>query len=514
MLSLLITVAVLCAAILVLLLILTFRSRGGEAIDRVIEARFEGMADALRRVEQASQEGAVQSRKEANENAGALREELSRRIEANHLAASNRADEARREAREQMEAVRQSVDTRLRESADQAESRITRLRAELTESLSTARNETRQLITTFQTSVKEALADSRTHQSTLLGDFSQRLKELNAAVSEQLDKVRQTLDLRLAELQTQNAAKLDEMRQTVDQRLQTTLEQRLGESFKVVSESLERVTRGLGEMQQIASGVGDLKRVLTNVKTRGTWSEVQLSALLEQVLTAEQFAANIAPNPATSERVEFAIKLPGREKSDKPVWLPIDAKFPVEDYQRLVDAADRADAQAVLDAGNALETRIRSSARDISTKYVAPPYTTDFGILYLPTEGLYAEALRRPGLAEALQREHRIVIAGPTTLAALLNSLQMGFRTLAIQQRSSEVWSVLGAVKTEFGKFAEILSKVKKKLDEASTQIDQTGVRSRVIERRLRSVESLPADEAARLLPGLDAEPQPDETSD
>ncbi|MBE7540320.1 MAG: DNA recombination protein RmuC [Opitutaceae bacterium] len=514
MLSLLIVVVVLCAAILGLLLFLTFRRRDDENGGHALDARFSGVTESLRRLEQASQEGAAQARREANENAGALREELSRRIEANHLAASTRADEARREAREQMEAVRQSVDTRLRESAERTEGSVVRLRAELTDAFSIARNETRQLITTFQTTVKDALADSRTHQGAELAGFSQRLRDLNTAVTDQLDKVRQTLDQRLTELQTQNAAKLDEMRQTVDQRLQATLEQRLGDSFKVVSESLEKVTRSLGEMQQIASGVGDLKRVLTNVKTRGTWSEVQLSALLEQVLTTEQFAANIAPNPASGERVEFAIKLPGRDQPDKPVWLPIDAKFPVEDYQRLVDAADRADAQAVLEAGNALEARIRSSARDISTKYVAPPHTTDFGILYLPTEGLYAEALRRPGLAEALQREHRIVIAGPTTLAALLNSLQMGFRTLAIQQRSSEVWLVLGAVKTEFGKFAEILAKVKKKLDEASTHMEQTGVRSRAIERKLRSVETLPAEDAARLLPRLDTDPAVDEAAE
>lgn len=461
MLSLLVMIAVLCVAMLALLLVMAFRRRD-DGIDRVLELRFGAVTESLRRVEQTFQDASAQARKEAGENAAALREELSRRLEAHHLAAGARADEARREAQAQIEAVRQNVESRLRESAEMAETRITRLRAELTE---------------------------------------------------QLDKVRQTLDQRIVELQTQNAAKLDEMRQTVDQRLQATLEQRLGESFKIVSESLERVTRSLGEMQQIASGVGDLKRVLTNVKTRGTWSEVQLSALLEQVLTPEQYAANIAPNPASAERVEFALKLPGRDKPDQPVWLPIDAKFPVEDYHRLVEAADRADAQAVLEAGNALELRIRTSARDISTKYVAPPYTTDFGILYLPTEGLYAEALRRPGLAETLQREHRIVVAGPTTLAALLNSLQMGFRTLAIQQRSSEVWTVLAAVKTEFGKFAEILSKVKKKLDEASSQIDQTGVRSRAIERRLRSVETLPAEEAARLLPGLDTEPPADEPS-
>jgi DNA recombination protein RmuC len=324
---------------------------------------------------------------------------------------------------------------------------------------------------------------------------------LNSTVTENLDKVRQTLEQRLTELQTQNATKLDEMRQTVDQRLQATLEQRLGESFKIVSESLERVTLGLGEMQQIATSVGDLKRVLTNVKTRGTWSEFQLAALLEQMLTPDQYAANVAPIPSSDERVEFAIKLPGRDTVDKPVWLPIDAKFPVEDYQRLMDAIEQADAQGVIDSGNALDARLRSAAKDIAGKYIAPPHTTDFAILYLPTEGLYAEVLRRPKLAENLQTQYRVVVAGPMTLSALLNSLQMGFRTLVIQQRSSEVWKVLGAVKTEFAKFGDVIAKVKKKLDEASSQIDQTGVRSRAIERSLRSVETLPADEAARLLP-------------
>jgi DNA recombination protein RmuC len=320
------------------------------------------------------------------------------------------------------------------------------------------------------------------------------------------------MEQRIAELQAQNSAKLDEMRLTVDQRLQTTLEQRLGESFKIVSESLERVTHGLGEMQSIAAGVGDLKKVLTNVKTRGTWSEYQLGALLEQILTPEQYASNVATIPNSPERVEFAIKLPGKEAADKPVWLPIDAKFPVEDYQRLLEACDKADVDGIAAAGNALEARLRDAAREITAKYVALPHTTDFAILYLPTEGLHAEALRRPGLVESLQHEHRVLVAGPMTLAALLNSLQMGFRTLAIQQRSSEVWQVLGAVKTEFAKFGDVIAKVKRKLDEASSQIDQTGVRSRAIERRLRSVETLPADDVARLLPEVvEANGSPDD---
>lgn len=401
-----------------------------------------------------------------------------------------------------LEGIRALVETKLRESAESADSRLTRLRSELTESAALGRTENRQQFLDFQTSVKGVLTDAQKQQSSQLTEFAQRLKELNTVVSELLEKVRQTVEQRLTELQTQNSAKLDEMRQTVDQRLQATLEQRLGESFKIVSESLERVTHGLGEMQSIAAGVGDLKKVLTNVKTRGTWSEYQLGALLEQIMTPDQYASNVAPNPNSQERVEFAIKLPGKETADKPVWLPIDAKFPVEDYQRLLEASDKADVEGVAAAGNALEVRLRTAARDIASKYVALPYTTDFAILYLPTEGLYAEALRRSGLVENLQQQ-RVLVAGPMTLAALLNSLQMGFRTLAIQQRSSEVWQVLGAVKTEFAKFGEVIAKVKKKLDEASSQIDQTGVRSRAIERRLRSVETLPADEVARLLPDV-----------
>jgi DNA recombination protein RmuC len=289
------------------------------------------------------------------------------------------------------------------------------------------------------------------------------------------------------------------MRNTVDEKLHATLEQRLGESFKLVSDRLEQVHRGLGEMQTLAAGVGDLKKVLTNVKTRGTWGEVQLAALLEQVLTAEQYAENVATRPKSNDRVEFAIRLPGREDGE-PVWLPIDAKFPIEDYQKLLEAQERADPAAVEVAARALETRLKNEARTIREKYVEPPHTTDFAILYLPIEGLYAEVLRRPGLAEALQRDWRVSIAGPTTLAAMLNSLQMGFRTLAIEQRSSEVWAVLGAVKSEFGKFGEALSHTKKKLQEASNSIDKAEVRTRAVTRKLKEVEALPAVESAALL--------------
>jgi DNA recombination protein RmuC len=327
----------------------------------------------------------------------------------------------------------------------------------------------------------------------------QRLAMLTADSERRLGEVRATLDTQLKALQADNAAKLEQMRATVDEKLQSTLETRLGQSFELVSKRLEEVQRGLGEMQSLATGVGDLKRVLTNVKTRGTFGEVQLGALLEQVLVPEQYAANVATVPGSAERVEYAIRLPGGDDG-QPVWLPIDAKFPVEDYQRLLDAQEAADAEAAQAAGRALETRLREEARRIRGKYVMPPHSTDFAILFLPTEGLYAEAIRRPGLSDLLQREYRITLAGPTTLTALLNSLQMGFRTLAIEKRSSEVWQLLGAVKSEFHKFATILEKAEKQLNTVSRSIGDAGKKTRTIERRLRGVESLSAPEAQQLL--------------
>jgi len=349
----------------------------------------------------------------------------------------------------------------------------------------------------------QALTTQVTQLGALQGErldaFGRELARFSQGLDERFHHLRESVEARLQALQADNAGKLEEMRKTVDEKLHATLEQRLGESFKLVSDRLEQVHRGLGEMQTLAAGVGDLKRVLTNVKTRGTWGEVQLAALLEQILTAEQYAANVATRPGASERVEFAIRLPGQDV-DRPVWLPIDAKFPLEDYQRLLEAQDRSDAVAVEEASRAIETRLKNEARSIQEKYVSPPHTTDFAILYLPTEGLYAEALRRPGLAETLQREWRINLAGPTTLAALLNSLQMGFRTLAIEQRSAEVWAVLGAVKSEFGKFGEALSHTRKKLEEASNSIDKAETRTRVLSRKLKDVEALPAHEAVRLI--------------
>ena len=337
----------------------------------------------------------------------------------------------------------------------------------------------------------------------------QRLAALTTEHEKRMGEVRATLEAKLGAIQQDNAAQLEQMRATVDEKLQSTLETRLGQSFALVSERLEAVQRGLGEMQNLAIGVGDLKRVLTNVKKRGIFGEVQLGALLEDMLTAEQYASNVVTVPGSSERVEFAIRMPGQDEGEH-VYLPIDAKFPVEDYQRLLDAQEASDVDAAQAAGRALENRVREEAKRIHTKYVAPPHTTDFAVLYLPTEGLYAEVIRRPGLFENLQREHRVTVAGPTTLSALLNSLQMGFRTLAIAKRSSEVWKILGAVKTEFGKFGLVLDKTRKQLDAARNSIDSAGVRTRVIERKLREVESLSAAASIELLGDAPA-PEPDD---
>jgi DNA recombination protein RmuC len=315
----------------------------------------------------------------------------------------------------------------------------------------------------------------------------QRQESLRAAVTQHLESIRDGVDRRLHSMQADNAAKLELMRQTVDEKLQSTLETRLTESFRLVSERLEQVHKGLGEMQTLASGVGDLKRVLTNVTTRGAWGEVQLENLLKQILAPEQYERDVSTT-GTAERVEFAIKLPGKDCD--PVWLPVDAKFPLDSYHRLAVAAEKGDAIVVEAAGKELETVVRLCAKTFSTKYLAPPRTTDFGILFLATEGLYAEALRRPTLAETLQRDYRVVLAGPTTFAALLNSLQMGFRTLAIQQRSSEVWQLLGDVKLQFGKYSQVLETVRKRLDQAVQTVDEAAVRTRAIEKRLKNVEA------------------------
>jgi DNA recombination protein RmuC len=364
-----------------------------------------------------------------------------------------------------------------------------------------AREESAQSMKQFSDSMLKQLGSSATHQNELLDGFAKQLARLTAANEERMELVRKTVDTRLQELRDDNGKRLEEMRKTVDEKLEATLNKRLGASFKIVSERLEQVHKGLGEMQNLATGVGDLKRVLTNVKTRGVWGEIQLERLLEQVLTPTQYETNVATKPRSAERVEFCIRLPGpSDDIDATVWLPIDAKFPQEDYQRLLDAQEKGDNDAAAIAAKQLETRIRNSAKDIRDKYLNPPLTTDFAILFLPTEGLYAEVVRHADLLDQLQRTYRVVVAGPTTLAALLNSLQMGFRTLAIEKRSSEVWQLLASVKSEFGKFGGILEKVQTKLTQASSAIEDAASKSRNIERKLTKVGVLPDAPAPELV--------------
>ena len=424
------------------------------------------------------------------------------------------------------------------------------LRDEVARSAGGTRSELAQTLATFQQtlltqqgdvartqneqidSFRTQLAATQQHQADTLGRsgelqalalqrFSQTLTEQLRALAQSNDlaltQVRMTVEQRLAAIQADNEKKLEQMRATVDEKLHATLEQRLGESFKQVADRLEQVHRGLGEMQLLAKDVGSLNRVLTNVKTRGIFGEVQLAGLLEQVFTPDQYALNVETVPGSGARVEFAIKLPGRRDDGAPLWLPIDAKFPRDDYERLLDAQERADKPGAEAAGRAIEQRLRTEAKTIREKYVAPPHTTEFAILFVPTEGLYAEALRRPGLMEALQREYRVTLAGPTTLLATLSSLQMGFRTLALEKRSAEVWEVLGAVKTEFAKFGEVLAKTKKKLDEASSTIDLAQTRTNQMARKLKSVEALSDTRAQVLLPsattGAEAELADDESA-
>ena len=441
------------------------------------------------------------------------------------------------------------LQTDLQQHHSQASERVEReLRAQVQNSAQSTRQELTGTLAQFQQTLATQLTSVATLQNSQIDTFAQQLVKLNESNAQQLESMRQaissqaqtgreeqasalkrfgdtlnqtlntltesnaqrmaevraTLETKIKDLQTDNATRLEEMRKTVDEKLHATLEHRLGESFKLVSDRLEKVHQGLGEMQQLAVGVGDLKRVLTNVKTRGTWGEVQLEMLLEQMLTPDQYAKNVEPVPGTGERVEFAIKLPGQEDGRTPVWMPIDAKFPKEQYERLLEAAERADAEGVAAAVRELERAIRLEAKSIAEKYLSPPLTTDFAILFLPTEGLYAEVMRRPGLADELQRVHRVSIAGPSTLCALLNSLQMGFRTLALEKRSSEVWQGLGAVKTEFSKFGDVLAATKTTLERAAKNIEQAETRSRQMARKLKSVEALPS-ETAQLLLGVDA---------
>nr|WP_309246580.1 DNA recombination protein RmuC [Ramlibacter montanisoli] len=393
------------------------------------------------------------------------------------------------------------------------------LRREISESSRGMRGELTQTLATFQeTLTRQAQEATRTQnaqidafsdkltlmQKTLSDTLNTQLQGLSEANARRLAEVRGTLETQLTSMQQTNAAKLEEMRKTVDEKLQHTLETRLGESFKQVAERLEQVHQGLGQMQSLTKGVGDLQRVLTNVKTRGMFGEVQLEALLEQVLTPEQYSKQVETKPRSNQRVDFAIKFPGRSSDGTPVWLPIDAKFPREDYERLLDAHDRADAAGVESAGRALEVRIREEAKSICEYYLCPPFTTDFAILFLPIESLYAEVLRRPGLMDKIQRDYRVTLAGPTTLLAMLNSLHMGFRTLALEQQASEVWKVLGAVKTEFEKYGEWVARIKEQVQKAADTVDKADTRAKMMRRALKDVEALPDAQAQALLPPAD----------
>jgi DNA recombination protein RmuC len=436
-------------------------------------------------------------------------EDFAARLEALKKGSESAASHLRTELGTSLTALKESQNTRLGEIVTQLERQLENFGRRLAEFGQTSsdnaakgRTEQSKAIKDFGDSLQRQLTDAAAGQKQQLEVFGSQLGRLIESNEKKATELRLAIEGKLDHLASENIKKLEEMRATVDEKLQSTLEKRLGESFKLVGDRLDLVHKGLGEMQTLATGVGDLKRVLTNVKTRGGWGEMQLGRLLDELLPAGQFAKNVQTVPGSKrESVEYAIKLPGKKDDDEAkVWLPIDAKFPKEDYERLVDAAEKGDVEGVEVAAKALELRIRSQARDIRDKYIGPPHTTDFGMLYLPTEGLYAEVLRRPGLADSLQREYRVIVMGPTTIAAFLNSLQMGFSTLAVQKRSSEVWKVLGAVKTDFAKFGDLLDGIKKKLDDTGAIIEKAAHRGRQIQRKLRTAPDIPEAEATALL--------------
>jgi DNA recombination protein RmuC len=458
---------------------------------------------------------ALRGRKQGGDAAPALREEFDR----SRTESQATAKELRGELSESVTRMGQQLSGQVTQIATVQNNQIDAFSRQLVELTTANERRLQELRETVDKKLGEAKEDARLGREESAGTlrrFSESLNQQLAVVQESNDKrlteMRQMVEARLEAIQKDNGEKLEKMRQTVDEKLHATLEQRLGEAFKTVSDQLDKVHTGLGEMQSLAAGVGDLKRVLTNVKTRGTWGEVQLETLLDQILTREQYGKNVETRPGSGERVEIAIRLPGRQ-GEGQVWLPIDSKFPVEDYDRLLAAQDAGDVAGMDTASKAIETRLKLEAKSIRDKYIESPHTTDFALLFLPTEGLYAEALRRPGLSDLLQREFRVTIAGPTTLTALLNSLQMGFRTLAIEKRSSEVWQVLGAVKSEFGKFGDVLAKTKEQLQRAADTIDKAEVRTRQISRKLKDVEAMPEAQAQGLL-GAGADPANDSTDD
>jgi DNA recombination protein RmuC len=472
-------------------------------------SRLDAVDKAQERTEHTVRDEVARSREESGKTAREQRQELTESFTTFGDAVVQRMMDAAVMQKGQLDAFSGQLAAFAKASGE----RLDAVRAESATGSKQLREEVIASLRGIAEAITKTMAEIANLQKNQLETMSAAIAKLSESNEKKLEAVRMTVEEKLQSMQSDNAKQLDQMRQTVDEKLQGTLEKRLGESFKLVSERLELVHKGLGEMQSLATGVGDLKKVLTNVKTRGTWGEVQLGAMLEQVLNPDQFATNVATKDG-GERVEYAISLPGQgDDRDEVVWLPIDAKFPVEDYQRLIDAQERGEVDAVEQAGRQLENRVRACAGDICSKYLNPPKTTDFGILFLPIEGLFAEVIRRTGLTEVIQRECRVVIAGPTTLWSILNSLQMGFRTLAIQKRSSEVWNLLAAVKTEWTKYGDVLEAVEKKLHQATDTIEKARVRSRAVGRKLKDVQELPAGEANALLAGgmFDEEGEGDE---
>jgi DNA recombination protein RmuC len=494
--------------IALVLLALLYRkvSRNSSA---VLESRLESFEKTQEHTERVVKEEIALSRTELGKAASDQRQELTSSFKTFGDAVGQRINDVASLQKAQLEAFAAQLTAFVNAISEKLDS----ARTEAAVTATQLRQEVVRTLTEISDATARTLKDLAAAEKLQLEAFSKQIESLTKTSGEKLEAVRATVEGELKSMKSDNATQLEQMRLTVDEKLQGTLEKRLGESFKQVSERLEQVHKGLGEMQSLATGVGDLKKVLTNVKTRGTWGEVQLGALLEQVLSPDQFDKNVSTK-RNGERVEFAIKLPGQgiDKSEI-VWLPIDAKFPVEDYQRLIEAQERADIEGIETAGKELENRVRGCARDICEKYLAPPNTTDFGILYLPIEGLFAETIRRTGLIEGIQRNYRVIVAGPTTLWSILNSLQMGFRTLAIEKRTSEVWNLLAGVKTEWMKYGEVLDAVEKKLHQATDTIEKAKVRSRAIGRKLKDVQELPASEARALLSPtlLEEEAEPNE---
>ena len=493
--DLLIAAGLFLLIVAIILLVLLFQ-KVAKTDSAGIAFRLDALERAQERIEHAVREEAARSREELSKSDREQRQELAEAFKTFGDSVAQRMSDGADMHKSQFDGFAGQLGAFARDSGE----RLDGIRAESAAGAKQLREEVVAMLKTLSEMIAQTMGDLASIQKAQLDAISSSMEKLSGSNEQKLETLRTAVEGKLQSIQDDNAKQLEQMRHTVEEKLEGTLEKRLGESFRQVSERLEQVHRGLGEMQTLATGVGDLKKVLTNVKTRGTWGEVQLGAMLEQVLNPDQFAANVSTK-GNAERVEYAIRLPGAsDDREETVWLPVDAKFPIEDYQRLIDAQDNGDVDGVESAGKQLEVRVRASARDICDKYLNPPATTDFGILFLPIEGLFAEVIRRPGLTEAIQRDCRVIIAGPTTLWSILNSLQMGFRTLAIQKRSSEVWNLLAAVKTEWTKYGDVLDMVHKKLNQASETIEKAKVRSRVIGRKLKDVQELPPGTNATLL--------------